>query len=129
MISTIVMVGVGGALGAMARFGVNHGSVQLFGHGFPWATMIVNILGSFLMGIMIAKFSTMDHVSNEMRSLIITGFLGAFTTFSTFSLDFITMWERGEMIQAFGYMLISVIASITALMFALWLMRGVGISS
>ncbi len=123
------MVGVGGALGAMARFGVNHGSVQLFGHGFPWATMIVNILGSFLMGIMIAKFSTMDHVSNEMRSLIITGFLGAFTTFSTFSLDFITMWERGEMIQAFGYMLISVIASITALMFALWLMRGVGISS
>ena len=128
MISTIVMVGVGGALGAMARFGVNHGSAQLFGHGFPWATIIVNILGSFFMGIMIAKFSTMDQVSNDMKSLIITGFLGAFTTFSTFSLDFVTMWERGEMIQAFGYMLISVIASITALMFALWLMRGVGIS-
>ncbi len=129
MISTIVMVGVGGALGAVARFGVNHGAVHIFGHGFPWATMIVNIIGSFLMGIMIAKFSTMDHVSNEVKSLITTGFLGAFTTFSTFSLDFVTLWERGEMIQAFGYMLISVIASISALMFALWLMRGVGIAS
>lgn len=123
------MVGIGGALGAMARFGVNHGTVQLFGHGFPWATMIVNILGSFLMGVIIAKFSTMDNVSNEMKSLIITGFLGAFTTFSTFSLDFVTMWERGEMIQAFSYMFISVIASIMALIFALWLMRGAGFPS
>ena len=129
MISTIVMVGLGGAVGAMARYGVNHGAVQVFGHGFPWGTMIVNVMGSFLMGVMIAKFASMDHVSHEMKTLLTTGFLGAFTTFSTFSLDFVTLWERGEMVHALGYMLVSVVMSIAALIFALWLMRGMGVSS
>ncbi len=129
MISTIVVVGLGGAIGAIARYGVNHGATQVFGHGFPWGTMIVNIVGSFLMGVMIAKFASMDHVSHEMKSLLTTGFLGAFTTFSTFSLDFVTLWERGEMIQALGYMTVSVIFSIGALVFALWLMRGIGVPS
>ena len=124
MISTIAVIAFGGALGAVARHGVNVGAVQIFGHGFPWGTMIVNVLGSFLMGLAIAKFSTMDHVSQELKTLYITGFLGAFTTFSTFSLDFVAMWERGEMMQALAYMLVSVVASIMALFIALWIMRG-----
>ena len=124
MISTIVMVGVGGALGAIARYGVNQGTVHMLGHGFPWATVIVNVAGSFLMGVFIAKFAAMEHISQEIKVLSTTGFLGAFTTFSTFSLDFVTLWERGEMFQAFGYMFVSVLASILALGFALWLMRG-----
>ena len=56
--------------------------------------------------------------------MLTTGVLGAFTTFSTFSLDFVTLWERGEMVQAFGYMAVSVVLSILALFFALWVMRG-----
>ncbi len=124
MISTIAVIAFGGALGAVARYGVNIGAVQIFGHGFPWGTLIVNILGSFLMGLAIAKFSVMDNVSQELKTLYITGFLGAFTTFSTFSLDFVSMWERGDMINAVSYMLISVIASIMALFIALWIMRG-----
>ncbi len=124
MISTIAVVALGGALGAIARHGVNVGAVQIFGHGFPWGTLIVNVLGSFLMGLAIAKFANMDHVSHELKTLCITGFLGAFTTFSTFSLDFVTMWERGEMIYALIYMLASVIVSIMALFIALWIMRG-----
>ncbi len=124
MISTIAMVGAGGAIGAIARYGVNVGSVHLFGHGFPWGTVIVNVIGSFLMGVLIAKFAMMDNISNDMKTMLTTGVLGAFTTFSTFSLDFVTLWERGEMVQAFGYMAVSVVLSILALFFALWVMRG-----
>lgn len=125
MIGTIVIVALGGALGAVARYGVNVGTVNFIGHGFPWATLVVNVLGSFLMGLMIAKFSQMNEVSQEMRMFCMTGFLGAFTTFSTFSLDFVTMWERGEMVQALVYMLASVVVSILSLFLALWIMRGI----
>ncbi len=124
MITTIAVISIGGALGALSRYGVNVGSVQLFGHGLPWGTLIVNVVGSFLMGIVIAKFSQMDGVSQDLRYLILTGFLGAFTTFSTFSLDFVTLWQRGEMMQAMCYMLLSVVLSILALFVALWIMRG-----
>ena len=125
MIGTIGIVALGGALGAVARYGVNVGTVHFIGHGFPWATLVVNIVGSFLMGLMIAKFAQMNAVSQELRMFCMTGFLGAFTTFSTFSLDFVTMWERGEMVQALGYMLVSVVVSILALFLALWIMRGI----
>ncbi|MGH1375383.1 MAG: fluoride efflux transporter CrcB [Alphaproteobacteria bacterium] len=124
MISTIAVIGIGGALGALTRYGVNLGAVHVLGHGFPWGTLIVNILGSFLMGILIAKFAQMGHISGELRHLCATGFLGAFTTFSTFSLDFVTLWERGEFVQAGGYMAVSVVLSILALFLALWIMRG-----
>ncbi len=124
MISTIAVIAIGGALGAVSRHSVNIGAVQIFGHGFPWGTMIVNIFGSFLMGLAIAKFAQMDNVSQELKTLCITGFLGAFTTFSTFSLDFVSMWERGEMVHAFVYMLASVLISILALFLALWIFRG-----
>ena len=125
MITTIAVVALGGALGAVSRYGVNVGAVQVLGHGFPWATLIVNVVGSFLMGVIIVKFSQMGQVSQELRHLCTVGFLGAFTTFSTFSLDFVTLWERGEMMQAVGYMLASVVLSILALVLGLWLMRGI----
>lgn len=125
MISTIGVVALGGAIGATMRYGVNVGAVHYLGHGYPWSTMIVNIVGSLFMGIMIGKFAHMDHVSPELRALLATGFLGAFTTFSTFSLDFVTLWERGAMAQALGYMLVSVVFSILALALGLWIMRSV----
>lgn len=124
MFSTIGMIGLGGALGAIARHGVNVGAVQLFGHGYPYSTLIVNIAGSFLMGLLIVKFSQMNQVTQELRMLTTTGFLGAFTTFSTFSLDAVTLWERGEMLHALVYILISVICSVLALAAAFYLMRG-----
>ncbi|MGN7437787.1 MAG: fluoride efflux transporter CrcB [Alcanivorax sp.] len=124
MISTIVAVAIGGALGATARYGVGVGAVHVFGHGYPWGTLIVNIVGSFLMGAMITKFSQMDGVSHVMRVMLTTGFLGAFTTFSTFSLDFMAMWQKGDALQAFIYMSVSVILSILALGLAMYLMRG-----
>lgn len=120
---TIGFVALGGAIGAVARYGVNISATHLFGHGFPWGTLIVNILGSFLMGVAIVKFSQMQ-ISQELRTMIITGFLGAFTTFSTFSLDTVTLWERGDMVQAFLYVSASVLVSISALFLAMWLLKG-----
>lgn len=87
-------------------------------------TIIVNIVGSFLMGLLIVKFSQMDGVSNNLRSFFTTGVLGGFTTFSAFSLDAATIFERGETIGALSYVLASVILSILALFAGLWLMRG-----
>lgn len=124
MISTIAMVAVGGACGAVARYAVNIGAVQVLGHGFPWGTLIVNVLGSFLMGVVVSKFAMADHIPQEFKTLCVTGFLGAFTTFSTFSLDFITLWERGDMVHAFGYMVGSVLLSVGALFTAFLVMRG-----
>ena len=123
MISTIAAIGAGGAIGAILRHGVNVGAVQLFGHGFPAGTLIVNILGSFLMGAFIALFAQSIQPSAELKMFLTTGMLGAFTTFSTFSLDFVTLMERGDMALAGGYALISVICSILALMIGMVLIR------
>ena len=123
MISTIVSIATGGALGALARHGVNVAAVHAFGHGFPWGTLIVNILGSFLMGALIGLLGQFWQPSDTVRIFMVTGFLGAFTTFSTFSLDAVTLWGRGEVWYAGSYMLGSVILSVAALMAGLWVIR------
>lgn len=126
MISTLGAIALGGAIGALSRFGVNIGVEKLLGVNFPWGTLIINSAGCFLMGVLIARFAQMDAVSPELRAFCATGFLGAFTTFSTFSLDFVTLWERGEMMQAALYMTASVILSILGLFAGLMIMRGLG---
>jgi len=125
MIGTIgiIAIAAGGAVGAVARYGISVGAVALLGHGFPYGTLIVNVLGSFLMGLLIAKFA-LAGVTQEVRLFAVTGFLGAFTTFSTFSLDVMTLWQRGDIWHAMLYMMASVILSILALGLALWLMKG-----
>jgi CrcB protein len=120
---TILAIALGGGLGSVLRYGVNAGAVKMFGLNFPWGTLIVNIAGSFLIGLMTAIFAGYWQPSPEMRLFLVTGFLGGFTTFSAFSLDFATLWQAGDFSQALGYMLLSVILSISALFFALYLVR------
>lgn len=123
-IVTVLSVAAGGALGAVARYGVNILAVALAGHAFPWGTMSVNILGSFLMGALIAGLAHVSvPVPDAMRVFVVTGFLGAFTTFSTFSLDSVTLWERGEVMQAVLYGGGSVVLSIAALVLGLFIVR------
>lgn len=124
MFSTILAVALGGAIGSVARYGVNIGTAHIWGIDYPWGTIIVNIVGSFLMGILIAKFAQMDHQSNVFKSFLATGVLGGFTTFSAFSLDFVTLWERAEFLQALVYLFISIMVSIGALFVGLWIIRG-----
>lgn len=122
MIWTLTQVALGGAIGASARFLTNLGALRLIGPGFPWATITVNILGSFLMGLL---WVTLD-VKGALRlsPLLLTGVLGGFTTFSAFSLDAITMVERGEIGLAAAYIVGSVVLSLLALMAGLMFSRG-----
>jgi CrcB protein len=123
MFGTILSIALGGAFGAVARYGVNAGAVAMFGPAFPWGTLAVNIGGSFLMGVLISVFAHFWQPDAFLRSFLIIGFLGAFTTFSAFSLDFVTLWERGDIIGAGLYAVASVVLSIAALFGGMFLIR------
>ncbi len=122
--TTIALIALGGALGALARYGVNLGAIFLVGADFPWGTLAVNVLGSFLMGLIVVKFVMPVAVSESVRVFLMVGFLGAFTTFSTYSLDVINLWQRGEALSAISYMMGSVIFSVGALALAFWIFKG-----
>lgn len=121
--NTLIAVAAGGALGASARYLTSAAMLRWMGPGFPWGTLTVNIVGSFIMGLAIALFALKLNLSGEMKSFLTTGVLGGFTTFSAFSLDAALMWERGEAGAAGAYVLASVVISILALFAGLWLVR------
>ncbi|RUW20571.1 MULTISPECIES: fluoride efflux transporter CrcB [unclassified Mesorhizobium] len=120
--ANLLLVVIGGGIGAGIRHLTNMGTLRLVGPNYPWGTMAINILGSFVMGLFIAVLARRGG-SNEVRLFVATGILGGFTTFSAFSLDFATLWERGATLPAFGYALASVIGAILALFLGLWLAR------
>jgi len=122
----LVLVAIGGAIGASLRHLVNLGALRLVGATFPWGTMAINIAGSFAMGMFIELLARRFGASNEVRLFVATGILGGFTTFSAFSLDFAVLWERGAALPALAYVLVSVIGAILALFLGLWLVRSVG---
>ena len=122
----LVLVAVGGAIGASLRHLVNFAALRLIGPGFPWGTMAINVAGSLAMGVFIELLARRSNAPNELRLFVATGILGGFTTFSAFSLDFAVLWERGAILPAFGYALGSVIVSIVALFLGLWLARSLG---
>ena len=113
--SHILIVALGGAVGATLRHLVNLATLRMFGPGFPWGTLTVNVVGSFAMGLFIELLMRRLGDSQELRLLIATGVLGGFTTFSAFSLDFAVMWERGALLNASVYAVSSVVLSIAAL--------------
>jgi len=116
-------IALGGALGATGRFFVTSTIGRMIGHGFPWGTVIVNVVGSFIMGALISFMAIKWSTSAEMRAFLTTGILGGFTTFSAFSLDFATLIERKENLAALGYAAGSVGLSILAVFAGLVLMR------
>lgn len=119
----ILAVAAGGAIGSLLRHLAGKGAAHLFGLNFPFGTMFVNVTGSFVMGLLIGLFALHLNPSQEMRAFLTIGVLGGFTTFSTFSLDVVTLWERGDMISALLYAGLSVIVSIAALAAGLYLIR------
>lgn len=108
----VLFVAAGGALGAMARYGAVVAVGRWTGFGFPWGTVAVNLAGSLLLGLLIGALAHGFSLNQEARGLIVVGFLGAFTTFSTFSLDAVTLMERGSWWPAFGYVAGSVLAGL-----------------
>ena len=119
----VLWVALGGAIGSAARYGVNVWSGRLLGGEFPWHTLLVNILGCLVMGILIELMALKLNVGNEMRAFLTTGILGGFTTFSAFSLDALTLWERGQAASAFTYVAASVLLSLAAIAAGLALAR------
>jgi CrcB protein len=124
MIQTL-LVFLGGGLGAAGRHGVNIAAAKVLGTGFPAGTMLINIAGSFAMGLAAAWFAFRagSELSQHARLFLTTGILGGFTTFSAFSLDAALLWERGETFSAAAYVLGSVILSILGLFAGLALVR------
>ena len=119
----VLAVAIGGAIGSVARYGVGIGSTKLFGLAFPWGTLIINIVGSFLIGAFAESFALRWDAPQAVRVFLTIGICGGFTTFSTFSLDAYLLMERGELWPAAAYMAGSVVLSIGALVAGLCLMR------
>ncbi len=119
----IMAIALGGAIGAVGRHLLAGQVMKLVAGGFPWGTVAVNILGSFAMGALIELMALKWSIGAELRGFLTVGILGAFTTFSTFSLDVALLSGRGEYLAAAGYVLISVTASILALFTGLYLFR------
>ena len=120
----LLMVAIGGAIGAVARQQSNQLIMRIFGGEFPIGTIFVNILGSFIMGLLFELFASKITLSDEWRSLIFTGVLASFTTFSSFAFDVALLSERNEYYYALCYIGMSVVLSIGALFVGLWVMRG-----
>ena len=116
-------IGLGGALGAILRHFMNIGIARVAGSDFPWHTMVINITGSFVMGLLISLMAQRWNVSNEVRAFLTTGILGGYTTFSAFSLDFALLVERKSYALAGAYALGSVVVSIVAIFIGLALGR------
>ena len=110
-----LLVFVGGGIGAALRHGVNRVSAAWFGTGFPVGTLSVNVLGSLLMGLLVAVLAEGPASPQNLRVFLATGVLGGFTTFSAFSLDALTLWERGQLGLAAAYVLASVLLSLAAI--------------
>jgi CrcB protein len=117
------LVFLGGGIGAALRHGVNRFTFAIWGATFPVGTMIVNVAGSLVMGLMIGIFASMPSVSQPTRLFLTTGLLGGFTTFSAFSLDALTLYERGQVGLALGYVIGSVVLSLAAIAAGFFLTR------
>lgn len=116
-------VGAGGAIGAMARHGVSRLSLHYLGPNFPWGTLTANVAGSFAMGLLVAWLARHEPHSAALRAFLTVGVLGAFTTFSTFSLDVVTLYRDRTVMIAGAYLLASVLLSIAGLVAGLMLGR------
>jgi CrcB protein len=121
----IAAVAAGGALGSVARYLAGIGAGKLFGLGFPWGTLLINIAGSFLIGTFVELFALRLDLSQTMRVFLTVGICGGFTTFSTFSLEAYLLIDRGEFLSAAAYIVCSVVLSVMALFGALQLVRAI----
>jgi len=123
MMMTFFQVAAGGALGAVLRLGVTLGMARVSGPGFPLGVLTVNVLGSFLIGVVVVL--SCHRGFDHLNPFLVTGMLGGFTTFSTFSLEALTLYERGAAGAALAYVGLSVALSLAAVALGAWAVRAV----
>ncbi len=119
---TLLLIACGGALGAASRYAASLGVYAWLGRGFPYGTLFVNVTGSFLIGLLSMLLVERFSLGGEWRAAILVGFLGAFTTFSTFSLETLNLFEQGDGARA----LLNVLLSVVLCLLAVW--SGVGLA-
>ncbi|MFH1155028.1 MAG: fluoride efflux transporter CrcB [Pseudomonadota bacterium] len=117
----LLLVMVGGSLGAASRYGISLLSINLWGTRFPWGTLIVNLSGCFLIGLLFGLSDRMRLLTPEMRLLLITGFLGALTTFSTFSIETVNAGRAGLMVQPVVNILVNNLGGLALTVIGLWI--------
>lgn len=110
----IIAIAMGGAIGALFRYWVSTGVYNLLGRDFPYGTLAVNVIGSFVMGVMYVYLIERLSDTSMLRAMIIIGLLGAFTTFSTFSIETLQLFENGEVIKTMLNILLSVVVCLIA---------------
>lgn len=118
-----LVVAAGGALGAMARFGINSLVFPLLGSRFPLATLLINVAGSVLMGVFYVLIIERGILPATLRDLLMVGFIGAFTTFSAFSLDTLALWQNGHLALAGAYVVLSLVLCLAGTLVAIVLTR------
>ena len=123
MMAYSLAVALGGALGAVSRFWVISAVSALAPHRFPWGTLVVNVLGSFVIGALYVLMTERLELNEQWRAVLVVGFLGAFTTFSTFSLDALLLLQDGHALQAGLYVLSSVLLCLLCAWGGIALMR------
>ncbi|MGE0458015.1 MAG: fluoride efflux transporter CrcB [Bauldia sp.] len=121
--SGLLLVAAGGAIGASLRYGTGIAAGKLFGTGFPVGTLLINVVGCLVMGVFVELLALRWSGSEALRLFVATGILGGFTTFSAFSLDFMVLWQRGEMVAAAGYVIASVVLSLVGIAAGMWIVR------
>jgi len=113
----VIAIAIGGAVGAVMRYWVSNGVYNIMGRDFPYGTLVVNVLGSFVMGILYVYLIERLAETSLLRAALIIGLLGAFTTFSTFSIETLQLIENGEYIK----MALNIILSVVVCLIAVWL--------
>ena len=116
----LIAIAIGGACGSVARYLMSNAMYAWLGRDFPWGTLTVNIVGSLLMGWLYVQFSERADVSPALRLGLVTGVLGALTTFSTFSLETVALLERGQLASAFTNVTVSVVVCVALCWCGIW---------
>jgi CrcB protein len=115
----VLLVALGGALGSVARYGVGVGAARLFGLGFPWGTLIVNLLGAMAFGAVVGAGRARGGVPPTLEAVLLLGLLGGFTTFSSYTFQAVALWESGRHAAAAGYVVASNLIGFLAVWFGL----------
>lgn len=119
----LLAIAAGGAFGALARHYVNNQVTHWLGADFPWGILVANVAGSFVMGLLVESLALVWSPPKEVNAFLAVGFLGAFTTFSTFSLQVALLYDRGQMLAAAAYIAASVVLAIGGLFAGMALVR------
>lgn len=120
---TYLIVFVGAGIGGALRQFIGLAVTRDFNTGFPYGTLLINVSGSAVMGLIIGVFDARNIQSEALRTFLTTGLLGGYTTFSTFSLDSVTLWERGQHVASFVYVSVTVVASFASIAVVMMLAR------